>query len=919
MGQADKGRPELTIHGPPVLSHYLATARSYLRRDKIKVQVKEASLVADSSSSSSSENRINQDKEGDFVVFKDENIAVQALPLFPTGFTVPSELHKHADARPSKRRRGSSGTLQQPNNCLQLMFPNMPQHQLGGMDERAEEVILAEDTASREKQAARIAAAKRSLGKPLLLPTQTGSGTLEQAPVLLYIVRGKSVRGKFDVQKAKAMGVPQGNVYALLTNGGDVEIDRPKDWKIFTDSQRDAWLGKLRRQITEDHITKKGKKTRKGNPEATVQETPVETEKILIKSSDVMGATRAGTTFIQIYLPSFEYLDSFLDHSTQSNLQSLGDELHTIIHSVHPDVLQDQRYQAFLQTYKTVHHIILSRPFLPNRLAFPSSALASMRMSLLDKTMFQVPAYSLEPKMKLLNQDLKDVKIYLAGLDTSISLYPRGLPGPHDEAQLDFDHLIDSEVAQNLASFENIPGRKLITEESKKAKQEAWKAYVNLAKSVSATEAIMNGHNGSNQFPLQLTTLGTGSAMPSKHRNVSATLVHLPGKDAGYILLDAGESTYAQLKRRFDQDVDEVIANIRMVFLSHIHGDHHMGLSRLLVERSKLNVQRPLFVIAPDFVQRYVEEVNEVFSLDIQDRIESNGVIFIGSQHLDSWNGVVLDRKAYPESDSVSQDSTWRDALAQEAKAILTRNTDKDISVEEVNKLSISLYNARLDRREQAKVLRNLLVKQLHGTEVFTALVDHRAQHCYGIIFRGQEWSGAYSGDTRPSVKLIQAGRGVDFLLHEATIEDSKPEMADMKGHSTFGQAIEVAKQMGVKYVMLTHFSQRYPKLPKLSANENLGELKVGIAFDLLTVQLSDFEKLMRYKEPLELLFQMDGEEEELEEEGDEVVVEGGGSETGAKNKAAVIKATRKGPSNGSSVITSSRKTDAMEVDSGEP
>ncbi len=50
----------------------------------------------------------------------------------------------------------------------------------------------------------------------------------------------------------------------------------------------------------------------------------------------------------------------------------------------------------------------------------------------------------------------------------------------------------------------------------------------------------------------------------------------------------------------------------------------------------------------------------------------------------------------------------------------------------------------------------------------------------------------SYSGDTTPCDALIQAGRDATLLIHEATLEDDKPEMALAKGHSTFSQAIEV-------------------------------------------------------------------------------------------------------------------------------
>ncbi len=70
---------------------------------------------------------------------------------------------------------------------------------------------------------------------------------------------------------------------------------------------------------------------------------------------------------------------------------------------------------------------------------------------------------------------------------------------------------------------------------------------------------------------------------------VSSTLITIPG--FGNILLDAGEGTWGQLARLFGTDkaapnnVWDVLRNTKCIFASHIHGDHHMGLSTILRKR----------------------------------------------------------------------------------------------------------------------------------------------------------------------------------------------------------------------------------------------------------------------------------------------------------------------------------------------
>ncbi|KAF6256110.1 hypothetical protein COO60DRAFT_143667 [Scenedesmus sp. NREL 46B-D3] len=56
--------------------------------------------------------------------------------------------------------------------------------------------------------------------------------------------------------------------------------------------------------------------------------------------------------------------------------------------------------------------------------------------------------------------------------------------------------------------------------------------------------------------------------------------------------------------------------------------------------------------------------------------------------------------------------------------------------------------------------------------------------------------------------------RGATLLIHEATFEAALGHHARAKGHSTLQEALQVAQDMGAYRTVLTHFSQRYPRLP---------------------------------------------------------------------------------------------------------
>ena len=84
----------------------------------------------------------------------------------------------------------------------------------------------------------------------------------------------------------------------------------------------------------------------------------------------------------------------------------------------------------------------------------------------------------------------------------------------------------------------------------------------------------------------------------------------------------------------------------------------------------------------------------------------------------------------------------------------------------------------------------------------------------------------SYSGDCRPSKEFVKIGKGSTVLVHEATFDDELQGDAEAKKHSTTSEAIGVGMAMGAKRVVLTHFSQRYQKIPVM---ENIGFMGVRL------------------------------------------------------------------------------------------
>jgi ribonuclease Z len=83
-------------------------------------------------------------------------------------------------------------------------------------------------------------------------------------------------------------------------------------------------------------------------------------------------------------------------------------------------------------------------------------------------------------------------------------------------------------------------------------------------------------------------------------------------------------------------------------------------------------------------------------------------------------------------------------------------------------------------------------------------------------------------------------------------MEDELVDEARLKFHSTTSEAIEVGKNMNANFTILTHFSQRYAKIPVF--NQKFND-RVGIAFDNMRVRMTDLNKLPKMIPTLKCLF----------------------------------------------------------------
>lgn len=682
------------------------------------------------------------------------------------------------------------------------------------------------------------------------------------AQSLCYLVKNQPRRGKFNVARAKELGVPV-PMFKLLTEGESVTT--PEGGNVTPDM--------------------------------------------------VIGEPVGGYGFVVADLPDEAYVDAFVARPEWAD-EKLMDRVKAVYWFLGPGMVADARIQAFMQRFlqgdEERRNFVLSMDTCPNMVAFESIADNQMKLHAVDPARFHIPTF--------------DNNVAVPGIaelpppaaTPTTSKHKAATPGKLPQASP------SSTVADNTASASTssnkVPdtsnngpgspsaplfysGRTGATMQT--GPQLAFKgdashvvpfapladasatldpAVAALAASARATlstpsfRRAVAASNASLPHPdAEVVSLGTGSAMPSKYRSVSATLLRVPGH--GSYLLDCGENTLGQLRRVYGEaGADDVIRDLRAVWISHLHADHHLGTAAVL------------------------RAWRDLTDADIaQSQATGTGapqLAVIAHAHFLAW------LREYHRVEDVGLSPGGRVRLCEMTLPASPGNTTGE---------------------REGTVARPLIFPLDQREALGLARVDAvRVDHCLGALACVLTFHGgltvAYSGDCRPSDRFAALARdrgrdaarqagllpptptdagdmgddatagGVTLLIHEATFEDGREGDATAKKHSTSAEALDVARRAGARRVLLTHFSQRYQKFPVLAAaadddagadgaKNNPDEMMdveggrgreaadyspvVLMAFDYMRVKLADFKEAEAFVPALQKLFEDEKDDKE--------------------------------------------------------
>ncbi|MDG1476001.1 MAG: ribonuclease Z [Vicingaceae bacterium] len=271
--------------------------------------------------------------------------------------------------------------------------------------------------------------------------------------------------------------------------------------------------------------------------------------------------------------------------------------------------------------------------------------------------------------------------------------------------------------------------------------------------------------------------LGNASASPTLTRGNTAQLINI---DEQYYLMDCGEGTQIKLREHKIK-----LQRINHIFISHLHGDHYLGLIGLLQTMNLMGREKELNIYCPGNVREVVDINLKVSESQLRYSINYNTVnhkeseivfeddkvevLTIPLKHRIACSGYLFREKKKPKRIN--------------PKAIKSYNVPKYF----INKLKVGEDYIN----EEGEIIKNSRLT-----------MDSLPSFSY-----------AFCSDTKFYEPISNVINGVDLLYHEATFIDEHSDRAKKTFHSTAKQAGEMAKISNAKHLIIGHFSNRYPEL----------------------------------------------------------------------------------------------------------
>jgi ribonuclease Z len=538
-----------------------------------------------------------------------------------------------------------------------------------------------------------------------------------------------------------------------------------------------------------------------------------------IKPEDVLGDQPPASCIAILYLPTLEHASCLTQNSKLlAQLNDKDDKILTLVVHILGDckIISSNFYQKFIKSLdsKIVHIFDCPETNIKFMLNEGKHKIKYI-LNKVDKDFFDNSMFKLEdtsPKQDLYNLIKKTNNIIASFSGFEYSLYP-----------IDKRKVLQEKIYEPFI-YKNEAFQKFATNIDKIFGQLTHEE-------IPKTEGMFKNEP-------RVLFLGTVSMKPGIYRNVSSIMLQL--HNGSNILLDCGEGTYQQLYDHFgEKQCDNIVENIKLIFITHKHGDHMLGTMKVLSEIDKLKKYRGvdpnsyddlIFLVAPKTILKWLAS-------SIGSDLEyCKQVILLNCSEIDPNINKVYDqyiRKENPyngfkDVDTVTEYKQIEDKILQYHNKVTEDRVDHYFNY--INKhLGINLY----------------AIEVFHCDESFGCFVEDTEK----------AWKISYSGDTRPCNNFWNYSMNSSLFIHESTFDDELQTHALEKMHTTFGEAIKMGETNKSWRTALTHVSPRYIKVTPWK--EEFEQKKILISHDFLSMKLSQFEFGYLYSKRLDQIIEI--------------------------------------------------------------
>ena len=270
---------------------------------------------------------------------------------------------------------------------------------------------------------------------------------------------------------------------------------------------------------------------------------------------------------------------------------------------------------------------------------------------------------------------------------------------------------------------------------------------------------------------LKIILLGTSGAVPTTNRNLISNAII---RDNELFIFDTGEAIQQSMMK------NKVGMNRPThIFISHMHGDHILGLLGLVQTMSLLLRDKPLFIYGPTGISRFLKSNINIFNIKLNFKL----------------------------------------IVKEISPGLIVKTNDYKIYAKKANH---SILNYSYVFAESSRPGR-FYISKAKKLGIPEGSLWSKLQNGHSIRYRGKSIHPSdvmgksrpgrkigSSGDTRPTKSLIKFFSYCDVLIHESTFSSDEKDLAIERFHSTSSEAATIAKESFSTILLLTHFSSRY-------------------------------------------------------------------------------------------------------------